>query len=221
MMNSIQIDKPTIIIVDDHLIFRHGIKSMLEIENIATVIGEASNGIEFLELLSHVKPDLVFMDIDMPYMNGLDATQNALKIFPDLKIIALTMFSDEEYYYKMVDRGVKGFLLKTSGISEIENAIRNVMLGETHFSNEILIKIISNYSRKHPETNTKQELVSEREKEILQLLCKGLSTEEISQKLFISPETVKKHKSNLFGKTDSKNTASLILFAIKNKIIDF
>ena len=220
-MNSIQIDKPTIIIVDDHLIFRHGIKSMLEIENIATVIGEASNGIEFLELLSHVKPDLVFMDIDMPYMNGLDATQNALKIFPDLKIIALTMFSDEEYYYKMVDRGVKGFLLKTSGISEIENAIRNVMLGETHFSNEILIKIISNYSRKHPETNTKQELVSEREKEILQLLCKGLSTEEISQKLFISPETVKKHKSNLFGKTDSKNTASLILFAIKNKIIDF
>jgi len=220
-MNSIQIEKPKIIIVDDHVIFRHGIKSMLDIENIATVIGEASNGIEFIELLSHVKPDLVFMDIDMPYMNGLDATQNALKIFPDLKIIALTMFSDEEYYYKMIDRGVKGFLLKTSGISEIENAIRNVMLGETHFSNEILVKIISNYSHKNTETTAKLELVSEREKEILQLLCKGHSTEEISQKLFISPETVKKHKSNLFGKTDSKNTASLILFAIKNKIIDF
>jgi len=220
-MNSIQIEKPKIIIVDDHVIFRHGIKSMLDIENIATVIGEASNGIEFIELLSHVKPDLVFMDIDMPYMNGLDATQNALKIFPDLKIIALTMFSDEEYYYKMIDRGVKGFLLKTSGISEIENAIHNVMLGETHFSNEILVKIISNYSHKNTETTAKLELVSEREKEILQLLCKGHSTEEISQKLFISPETVKKHKSNLFGKTDSKNTASLILFAIKNKIIDF
>ncbi len=220
-MNSIQIKKPTLIIVDDHLIFRHGIKSMLEIENIATVIGEASNGIEFIELLSHVKPDLVFMDIDMPFMNGLDATQNALKIFPDLKIIALTMYSDEEYYYKMIDRGVKGFLLKTSGINEIENAIRKVMMGETHFSNEILVKIISNYSRKNTETAAKQEIVSEREKEILQLLCKGLNTEEISQKLFISPETVKKHKSNLFGKTDSKNTASLILFAIKNKIIDF
>jgi len=220
-MNSIQIEKPKIIIVDDHVIFRHGINSMLDIENIATVIGEASNGIEFIELLSHVKPDLVFMDIDMPYMNGLDATQNALKIFPDLKIIALTMFSDEEYYYKMIDRGVKGFLLKTSGISEIENAIHNVMLGETHFSNEILVKIISNYSHKNTETTAKLELVSEREKEILQLLCKGHSTEEISQKLFISPETVKKHKSNLFGKTDSKNTASLILFAIKNKIIDF
>ena len=220
-MNSMQMEKPTLIIVDDHVIFRHGIKSMLSIENIATVIGEASNGIEFIELLSHVKPDLVLMDIDMPYMNGLDATQNALNIYPDLKIIALTMFSDEEYYYKMVDRGVKGFLLKTSGILEIENAIRNVMSGETHFSNEILVKIISNYSRKNSAIIANQEIVSEREKEILQLLCKGLSTEEISQKLFISPETVKKHKSNLFGKTDSKNTASLILFAIKNKIIDF
>ena len=220
-MNSIKIEKPTLIIVDDHLIFRNGIKSMLSFENIATVIGEASNGIEFIELLSHLKPDLVFMDIDMPYMNGLDATQNALNIFPDLKIIALTMFSDEEYYYKMIDRGVKGFLLKTSGINEIENAIRNVMMGGTHFSNEILVKIISNYGRKNSVISVKQTIISDREKEILQLLCKGFSTEQISQELFISPETVKKHKSNLFGKTDTKNTASLILYAIKNKIIDF
>src|ERR1035437_2128743 len=170
-MNSMQMEIPTLIIVDDHVIFRHGIKSMLSIENIATVIGEASNGIEFIELLSHVKPDLVLMDIDMPYMNGLDATQNALNIYPDVKIIALTMFSDEEYYYKMIDRGVKGFILKTSGINELENAIQNVMLGDTYFSNELLRKIINNFGHSSNNKPTLQDSLTEREVEVLQQIC--------------------------------------------------
>src|SRR5512133_1655890 len=98
--------KPDIIIVDDHLIFRQGLKSLINLENIATVIGEASNGLEFIELLSSLKPDVVLMDIDMPHMNGMEATKKALEVFPDLKIIAFTMFGDEEYYYKMIDLGV-------------------------------------------------------------------------------------------------------------------
>src|ERR1035437_2788683 len=220
-MNSMQMEIPTLIIVDDHVIFRHGIKSMLSIENIATVIGEASNGIEFIELLSHVKPDLVLMDIDMPYMNGLDATQNALNIYPDLKIIALTMFSDEEYYYKMIDRGVKGFILKTSGINELENAIQNVMNGDSYFSNELLRKIITHYGRSATTTKPlNHDNLTIREIEVLQQICLGLSTEEIAAKLFISPKTVKSHKSNLLEKTVCKNTPALILFAIKNKLVD-
>jgi len=219
-MNSVITKKPNIIIVDDHLIFRQGLKSIITLENIANVIGEASNGIELIELLSDLKPDLVLMDIDMPRMNGLDATEKALEILPELKVIAFSMFSDEEYYYKMIDRGVKGFILKTSGINELETAIQNVMSGDTYFSNELLRKIINNFGRTNITKQTALENLTEREIEILQLICFGLSTEQIAEKLFISPKTVKSHKSNLLEKTVCKNTPALILFAIKNKIVE-
>ena len=219
-MNSTLLQKPNILIVDDHLIFRQGLKSILTSENIANIIGEASNGMELLKLLSHVKPDLVLMDIDMPQMNGLDATEKALDLMPDLKIIAFSMFSDEEYYYKMIDRGVKGFILKTSGINELENAIQNVMLGDTYFSNELLRKIIINLGHPTNGKSTLQENLTDRETEILQQICQGLTTEEIAEKLFISPKTVKSHKSNLLEKTACKITPALILFAIKNKIVE-
>jgi DNA-binding NarL/FixJ family response regulator len=213
--------KPNIIIVDDHLIFRQGLISILTVGNIANVIGEASNGLELLELLSHHKPDLILMDIDMPHMNGIDATEKALALIPDLKIIAFTMFSDEEYYYKMIDKGVKGFILKTSGINELEIAVRQVILGESYFSNELLRQIISNFSRKsEPKQTIKNYILSEREIEVLKNICIGLNTDEIAQKLFISPKTVKTHRANLLEKTLSKNTPELIYFALKNKIVE-
>ena len=212
--------KPDIIIVDDHLIFRQGLKSLVTIENIATVIGEASNGLEFIELLSHLKPDLVLMDIDMPRMNGMEATQKALELIPDLKIIVFSMFSDEEYYYKMIDSGVKGFILKSSGISELEKAIQEVMMGESYFSNELLRKIISNFG--HKSNNKKTDMVSltVREIEVLQQICIGMSNSEIAEKLFISAKTVKTHRSNLLEKTKCKNTPALILYAVRNKIVE-
>lgn len=220
-MNSTFTEKPNIIIVDDHLIFRQGLKSILTLEGIANVIGEASNGLEFIQLLSNLKPDLVLMDIDMPHMNGLDATEKAIEIMPDLKIIAFSMFSDEEYYYKMIDRGVKGFILKTSGIIELETAIQKVILGESYFSNELLRKIINNFGRNNISINQpSHENLTVREIEVLQQICFGLNTDEIAEKLFISPKTVKSHKSNLLEKTVCKNTPSLILFAIKNKIVE-
>jgi len=219
-MNSDNLVKPKIIIVDDHLIFRQGLTSIITFENIATVIGEASNGIEFIELISKQKPDLVLMDIDMPHMNGLDATEKAIKLIPDLKIIVFSMFSDEEYYHKMIERGVKGFILKTSGINELENAIHEVMKGESYFSNELLLKIISNFEHRKNGEYVKKDMLSERETQVLQQICLGLSIDEIGKKLFISPKTVKTHKSNLLAKTISKNTPALILFAIKNKIVE-
>jgi DNA-binding NarL/FixJ family response regulator len=219
-MNSGNLVKPKIIIVDDHLIFRQGLISIITSENIATVVGEASNGIEFIELISKIKPDIVLMDIDMPHMNGLDATEKAIKLIPELKIIVFSMFSDEEYYHKMIERGVKGFILKTSGINELENAIHEVMKGESYFSNELLRKIISNFEQQNNNEQSKKEILSEREIEVLQQICLGLSTDEIGKKLFISPKTVKTHKSNLLAKTISKNTPALILYAIKNKIVE-
>lgn len=212
--------KPDIIIVDDHLIFRQGLKSLVTFENIATVIGEAANGKEFIELLSNLKPDLVLMDIDMPLMTGMEATQKALELIPDLKIIVFSMFGDEEYYYKMIDIGVKGFILKSSGISELEKAIHEVMLGESFFSNELLRKIINNFGHKNTIKPTENIGLTPRETEVLKLICMGLSNLEIAEKLFISDKTVKSHRSNLLEKTKSKNSSALILYAVKHKIVD-
>jgi len=212
--------KPEIIIVDDHLIFRQGLKSLITSENIASVIGEASNGKEFLELIKTLKPDLILMDIDMPHMNGMEATQKALEFIPDLKIIAFTMFGDEEYYYKMIDLGVKGFILKSSGINELEKAISEVMLGESYFSNEVLRKIISNLGRKNTNKSNENANLTSRELEVLQQICMGLNNDEIAKKLFISPKTIKSHRSNLLEKTGCKNTPALMLLAIKNKWVD-
>ena len=219
MIQSIK-KKPTLIIVDDHLIFQQGLKAMITAENIATVVGEASNGIEFIEMLSVCKPDLVLMDIDMPQMNGMEATQKAIELIPDIKIIALTMFGDEEYYYKMIDLGVKGFILKSTGIAELEKAITDVMQGESYFSNELLRKIIMNFSRSNEQKKNDNKNLTEREIEVLQQICVGSTTDEIAEKLNISPKTVKSHRSNLLEKTACKNTATLILFALRNKIID-
>jgi len=127
--------KPNLILVDDHLIFRQGLKDMITIENIASVIGEASNGIEFLKLLPNQKPDLVLMDIDMPLMNGLEATRRALMLMPDLKIMAFTMFGDNEYNDKIRELGAKGFVSKTVNIEELELAIETVLGGQNYFQN--------------------------------------------------------------------------------------
>jgi DNA-binding NarL/FixJ family response regulator len=213
-------NKPEIIIVDDHLIFRQGLKSLLTSENIATVVGEASNGKEYLELLTHLEPDLVLMDIDMPHMNGMEATQRSLALKPDLKIIAFTMFSDEDYYFKMIDLGVKGFILKSSGINELEKAINEVLQGESYFSNEILRKIINNLSRKDSGKKAVDIGLTLRELDVLQHICMGLNNEEIAEKMFISPKTVKSHRSNLLVKTNCNSSTKLIIYALKNKIIE-
>jgi DNA-binding NarL/FixJ family response regulator len=219
-MTSNSISKPEIIIVDDHVIFRQGLKSLLASERIATVIGEASNGKEYLELLSNLKPDLVLMDIDMPHMNGMEATQKSLAMHPDLKIIAFTMFGDEDYYYKMIDLGVKGFLLKSSGISELEKAISEVLGGESYFSNEILRKIINKLSHKDTAKKVENIGLTAREMDVLEQICLGLNNDEIADKLFISPKTVKSHRSNLLVKTNCSNSTKLILYALKNKIVN-
>lgn len=218
-MNLSPARKPDLIIVDDHLIFRQGLKSLINLENFATVIGEASNGLEFIELLSHKKPDLVLMDIDMPHMNGMEATQKALAMYPDLKIIVFTMFGEEEYYFKMIGLGVKGFILKSSGINELERAIQDIMNGESYFSNELLRKIINNLGHNTGKKTAEIGHLTVREMEVLQQICLGFNNEEIAQKLFVSAKTIKSHRSNLLEKTNSKNTPGLILFAVKNKLI--
>ncbi len=211
-------EKTKIILTDDHQLFRNGLKMLLESIPEFEIAGEASNGFEFLELLPGCNADVVLMDINMPDMDGIEATRKGLKIAPDLAVIALSMYGEEEYYYKMVDAGAKGFLLKDSDITEVKEAILTVKKGGSYFSQELLHHVIQRM--KNRESETKSANLSRREKEILLKICEGLSNQEIAESLFISKRTVDKHRANLLGKTNSKNTASLILFAIKNKLIE-
>ena len=211
-------EKIRIIIADDHQLFRNGLKILLNAFPDFEVAGEASNGEEFLRILKDTKADIALMDINMPEMDGIEATRKALRICPDINIIALSMYGEEEYYYKMVDAGAKGFVLKDSDISEVKEAILTVKKGGSYFSQELLYHVIQKI--KHRESEGKMANLSKREKEILLKICEGLSNQEIAGTLFISKRTVDKHRANLLSKTNSKNTASLILFAIKNKLIE-
>ena len=211
-------EKIRIIIADDHQLFRNGLKLLLNSFADFEITGEASNGEEFLRLLNVTTADIALMDINMPEMDGIEATRKGLKICPSLNIIALSMYGEDEYYYKMVDAGAKGFLLKDSDISEVREAIITVMKGGSYFSQELLYHVIQKIKLREQEPKTA--VLSKREKEILLKICEGLSNQEIAETLFISKRTVDKHRANLLGKTNSKNTASLILYAIRNKLIE-
>jgi DNA-binding NarL/FixJ family response regulator len=211
-------EKIKIIIADDHQLFRNGLKILLNAFPEFEVVGEASNGEEFIKLLKSTTADVALMDINMPEMDGIEATRKGIKLCPDIDIIALSMYGEEEYYYKMVDAGAKGFLVKDSDISEVKEAILTIRKGGSYFSQELLYHVIQKI--KHRELESKSANLSKREKEILFKICEGLSNQEIAETLFISKRTVDKHRANLLGKTNSKNTASLILFAIRNKLIE-
>jgi len=211
-------EKIHIIIADDHQLFRNGLKILLNSFPDFEVSGEASNGEEFVNMLKTTRAEIALMDINMPELDGIEATKRGLKINPEINIIALSMYGEEEYYYKMIDAGARGFLLKDSNINEVREAILTVIRGGSYFSQELLYNVIQKI--KHREHEIKAASLSKREKEILVKICEGLSNQQIADALFISKRTVDKHRANLLGKTNSKNTASLILYAIRNKFIE-
>ncbi len=207
-----------IIIVDDHALFRNVLKLLLNAHESFSVVAEASNGNDFLEILGVIPADVVLMDISMPCMNGIEATARAIKKYPDLKIIALSMYGDEGYYFKMLEAGACGFLLKESEIEEVYRALFNVIEGKSYFSQDLLQNLVSHF-KNHPEKTNIEEL-SQREIDVVKLICQGLSNNEIAEMLFLSKRTIEKHRSNILQKTGSKNTASLVMYAIKNGIVN-
>lgn len=212
--------KYNIIIVDDHKMFRNGLRMLIEIEKIGTVIGEAENGKQFLDLLEKQKPDIVLMDIDMPIMNGIEATQKAIEKYPDLQILGLSMFGDKKFYTKMINAGAKGFIMKKSGKNELEAGIENVAMGENFFSNELLRNIMTDLgSQRTIKTQNKKNELTNQEMEILHYLCNGLSFNEIIEKTGLNETVIETHKNNLLAKTSSKNTVSLIIYALKNNLV--
>ena len=201
-----------IAIIDDHDLFREGIKLVIgQIENF-DVVFDTSNGILFLDFLQNSIPDVVLMDINMPIIDGIETTRKAIELHPNLKVIALTMFSDTTHYTQMIDAGIKGFILKKSNKFELQQAIVTVNSGGNFFSQEILQKLA--FQNVNFTSGLNQ--FTHRELDVLNLVCKGLTTHEISEKLFISVKTVEVHRNNIFRKSDVRNICELIIWAIKN-----
>lgn len=208
--------KISVYIVDDHSLFREGMRLLLSNLDYIGNIYEAENGQQFTDGLKTNPVDVALLDIEMPVMNGIEAAKLAREICPGIKIITLSMYSDENYYLSMIEAGACGFLLKNSNFQEVEKAITDVYNDKTYISIEILNNIL-----KHPtKTNSNlTEELSDRETEVLLLICKGLTNAEIADRLNLSKRTVDKHRENLLLKTQSKNTANLVIFAIKSGLL--
>ena len=206
-------------LVDDHEIFRNGLKMVINKLEYAEVTGEASNGREFLDIIKNDLPDIVFMDIQMPEMNGIEATMKAVQQYPEINIIVLSMFGEEEYLQKMINAGVKGFLLKNVKRNDLDEAVQAIISGQNYFSKELLPFFTNRYFGKSTEYDDRVKL-TKRELEILQLISQGLTDSEIGERLFISQRTVNGHRANLIAKTGSKNTVNLLTYAIKNNLVN-
>ncbi len=210
--------KTKIIIVDDHGIFRDGVKLVISQTKDYEVVAEAENGVEFLNLLEVEIPDIILMDISMPVMDGVQATKLALEKYPQLRVITLSMFGDEEYYFRMIELGVKAVVLKKSGSTELLHAIDEVAKGNNYFSQDLLKKMVFKISAPQEKEELK---ISPREKDVLNLICNGFTNKEIADELFISAKTVDRHRTSLLQKTETRNAAHLVMYAIQNKLISF
>jgi len=210
-----------VVITDDHNLFRKGIYSIIEDFEFVGKIYEAGNGIELLELLNDLehKPDVVLLDIKMPGMDGIETTVQMKKQFPEVKILILTMEDDEQIILHLVSEGVNGYLLKNADPGELEVALSKLIDNDFYFPTEISDLVLRNIQNKSKnEINLFPEL-SEREMQVLELICKENTAPEIAGILSISKRTVEGHRRKLLEKTGTKNMAGLVVFAFKNKIV--
>lgn len=214
-------NKVKVILTDDHELIRSGLRLLLQEENDIVVVGEASAGLDLLRMAIHLEPDVVLMDIEMPKMNGLEAAEKLLSSLPNVKIILLTMYTEEYYLEKCLEIGCRGYLLKQSDTGEIVEAIRQVHAGEIYFGGGVsrhFMKRSLTKSGLHPDLGKAR--LSRRETEILCHIAEGASSKEIASKLFISVRTVETHRSNILHKLELSNTAQLVRYAIKHKLVD-
>ena len=223
--------KIKVFIVDDHDLFKEGIKLLLRNEKELEVVGDAANGAEFLQKVEEIKPDVVLMDINMPVMNGIDATRAAVSKYPNLKVLALTMFEEGAYISEMMKAGAHGYLLKNTGREELLGAIKKVIAGEKYLSASVTVKLIDSVmnpvSRPSPvspsmndSTERKKVDITKRELTIIKLIAQEMTNQEIADKLDNSPMTIITHRKNLLRKLGVKNTAGLIKYAVQNGLLD-
>lgn len=213
-----------IVIVDDHSLVLEGISSLVESLGDYRIVGKGSTGKDAIEIADLINPDIILMDVDMPIMNGLEATRRLKQSHPEIAIIILTMHGDPSLIKRMMEIGADGYLLKNADKSEFSEALERVRLGKTYFSSDAAQAVISGKSVTPGNFTVGQDTLllstlSERETEILRHISQGLSNKEIGKMLHISHRTVDTHRTNLMKKLDVHNTAALVRIAIKNGML--
>lgn len=215
----------TLFLADDHTILREGLKLIIEDVPFYTVIGEAGDGKEALELIEKLKPDIAILDISMPTMSGIDVVRYMKKYVPESKIIILSRHDNEEYVKELLRKGVNGYVLKDDAGNDLLRAIEAVLIGNVYLSPGVATQIVSDYISMEKSAPVKEgesqfELLTGREREVLKLIAEGKSGLEIAECLRISPRTVKVHRANLMKKLGVHKSSELVIYAVKNNMIE-
>jgi len=212
--------KITVLLVDDHALFRQGIRALLANSEYAEIIGEAIDGREAIDKVRQLNPQVVLMDIGMPGMGGLEATRRIIKDNPAVKVLVLTQYEDVEYILSMLRVGAKGYISKTATSQELENAVRTVWRGESYLYPSAATALVTDYQARADGEKDEYERLTDREKEVLQLVAEGRTNREIAEKLVISVKTVLRHRTNAMEKLGFHNRTELIKYAISKGLID-
>ena len=213
--------KIKVLLVEDHTIVRKGIIALLEKDFAIEIIGEAENGMDAVKKAEELAPDIMVLDISLPLLNGLEVTRQVSKRFPQIKILILSMHDTEEFVFELLNAGAQGYVIKKAAPQELISAIDIVYHGKSYFSPAIS-KIILSRLQRNPDSvsdSNLQELLTEREREVLQLVAEGRSNREIADLLHISIKTIESHRSNIMDKLDLHNVADLIKYALRKGII--
>ena len=213
--------KTKVLLADDHGVVRKGLRFLLESEPDLEVVGEAADGRDAVQLAEELNPDVVIMDIAMPRLNGIDATAQIVRRRPETAVIILSMHSDEGYLMRTLSAGAKGYLLKDSAEEDVVRAIHSVADGRPFFSPEIAKSLLEDYVRRLQRSGTTDsyDLLSDREKEVLHMLAEGKTNKEVATVLNLSTYTVETHRTHIMQKLNLHNTAELVLYAVRKKII--
>lgn len=213
-------EKINVVIADDHSLMRQGLKQIIELEEDMSVIGQATNGAEAIEVIKKLKPDVVLMDINMPVLNGLQAIQAIKDADIDSKIIVLTIHEDREYLFKTLQMGAEGYVLKDAEAGILISAIRNVFRGQNYIQPNMTRQLVEEFNRitKHEKSKTRESLLTARETEVLELIAEGRLNKQIAQELFISEKTVKNHVSNVFKKLNVSDRTQAAIYALNHNI---
>ena len=212
--------KIKVLVVDDHTIVRDGICALLALVGDMEVVGEAGNGSEALKMVKALEPDVVLMDIAMPIMGGLEATRRIRKEFPRTRVIALTQHDDKEFVFPVIEAGASGFISKVAASFELASGIRSVCRGDSYLSPTVAKVLVENYQhRGSRDSHDPYYQLTERERDVLQLVAEGHTTQEIADLLVVSPKTVEGHKTNLMAKLGIHNRIDLVKYALRKGII--
>jgi DNA-binding NarL/FixJ family response regulator len=213
--------KKRVVIAEDHMVLRQGLQALLNSSDDLDVVGEAGDGMAAIRCIREQNPDLVLLDLNMPKMDGISVIKEIKKIFPETKILALTMFKNEEYILEAFNSGADGYCVKSSSYEELLMAIRAVLSGKNYVSSEVSDKVLEGYleSRKKIKKESSWEKITSREREVLKMVGEGYQNKKIADYLCISPKTVEKHRANIMQKLDLHTASALTSYAIEKGLV--